>query len=56
LAKEQSWRIAWRARSLLGRTTDEDQEWAAALLTEFGPVLGDGSVAEVSPSALEPFL
>jgi hypothetical protein len=32
--------------------TDETQGWSAALLTEFGEISGDGSVAELSPRGL----
>src|SRR5829696_3234980 len=37
-------------------TTDENQRAAATLLTEFGLVSGDGSVAEASPRALDRLL
>jgi hypothetical protein len=37
-------------------TTDENQGWRATLLTEFASIPGDGSVAEVSPRALDRLL
>jgi hypothetical protein len=36
--------------------TDEIQGWSAMLLTEFGAISGNGSVAEISPGALERLL
>jgi hypothetical protein len=45
-----------RASGVLLCATDENQGCSAALLTEFGAIWGDGSVAEVSRRALDRLL
>ena len=55
-AREQSWRAGSTVRSLLSWTTDENQGCVGDALTEFGVISGDGSVAEVSPRALDRLL
>ena len=44
--------LSRQATSLPLWTTDENQGWAAMVLSEFAAIPDDGSVAEVSPRAL----